>query len=456
MLRTSLPKVTGTLPGAKSAEIIKDRAVQVPHMITSQYPFVMEKGEGAMIQDIDGNVYLDWVGGIGVMNIGYSDPRVVKAVQDQAAKFFHSQVFIGTHTGYVDLAKELNRLAPINSTENQTFFQTSGAEGIENAVKVARAYTKRHNIVAFTGGFHGRTALTTAMTSRRLFGIAQGQSVGGVVHGEYPYLYRRPEGLTEEEGMAYFIKKLESDLILYKSLPQDIAAFVFEPVQGEGGFVPAPIEWVKAVRNMCDKYGILMICDEIQCGCARTGKMFASEYFKDAGCAPDILVSAKSLGGGIPISAVTTSKAIMDAIPKCTIGGTYAGNALATASGLEILKIMQEENFPAKALHIGEVLVTRLKKLQEKYPDVIGDIRGLGAMVGVEFVTDAETKTPNTDFVTGLIIEGLNRGLILEDAGVADHVIRILVPLVVTDEQLNKGIEIFEEVTELVYNKLKK
>ena len=253
MLREELPKIiTETLPGPKAQEVIDRRHKYTPKAIGCVYPCVIRRGEGAMVEDVDGNYFLDWVGGVGVLNMGYSRPEVVEAVKAQADRYFHAMFNIITHDGYVSLAQKICEIAPVKGTEKQAFFTNSGAEADENAVKVAKAYTKRPNIIVFSGAFHGRTALTMVMTSKKAYAVGMGPFPDGVFRAPYPYLYRKPEGMTDEEAIAYYIKKL-NDVFEECSPAEYVAAIVVEPLQGEGGFVPAPIEWVKAVRQICDE-----------------------------------------------------------------------------------------------------------------------------------------------------------------------------------------------------------
>lgn len=444
MLREELPKIiTDTLPGPKASEIIERRKKATPSAIRCVYPCVIKRGEGAMIEDVDGNYFLDWVGGVGVLNMGYSKPEVVEAVTDQAQKFFHSMFNITTHEGYVALAEKMNEIAPVKGEVKKTFFTNSGAEADENAVKIAKAFTKRPNIIVFTGAFHGRTALTMAMTSKKSYAVGMGPFPDGVYRAPYPYLYRKPEGMTEEEAIAYYIKKL-NDVFEEASPAEYVAAIVCEPLQGEGGFVPAPIEWVKAVRKICDEKGIMLVVDEVQSGFCRTGKMFASCYWAEAGCAPDILATAKSIAAGVPLSAIVAREEIMESVPGGVIGGTFGGNALACASALKVIDIMEKEDFAGKAMAIGNKLRERFNGLKEELP-VIGDVRGLGAMIGIEFVKDPVTKEPNTELVTNLVQYCARHGLLIENAGTYLSVVRFLAPLVITDEQLEAGMKILED-----------
>ena len=395
-----------------------------------------------MFEDVDGNIFLDWIGGVGVLNIGYSNPECIEAVKEQADKFFHSMFNITTHEGYVKLAEEMNRIVPVKGDKKKTMFVCSGSEADENAVKIARSYTGRPNIIVFTGAFHGRTSLTMTMTAKKAYAVGMGPFPDGVYRAEFPNLYRAPGNMSEKEAIDYYVKKLEE--VFIEATPYDsCAAIVFEPVQGEGGFVPAPIEWVKAVRKICDEHGIMMICDEVQGGWARSGKMFASQYFADAGCAPDILSTAKSIAAGLPLSAVTARAEVMDAVTGGTIGGTFGANAVSAASALKVIEVMERDDYPAKAMHIADVAMKAFKGWQDKY-ECVGDVRGLGAMMGIEFVKDKTSKEPDAALVNAIVQEAMGKGLMLEAAGTYGNVIRFLCPLCVTDAQLDAGLEILE------------
>lgn len=442
MLRTALPEiVTGTLPGPKAKEIIDRRAAAVPGAIRCAYPVAIARGEGAMIEDVDGNRFLDWIGGVGVLNIGFSHPEIVAAVKEQAEKYFHGMFNIVTHEGYVALAEKLAQIVPVQGDSKKVFFANSGAEADENAVKVARAYTRRPNIIAFSGAFHGRTMLTMTMTAKKAYTTGMGPLVNGVFRAQFPYLYR--SNLSEAETIAQAVSSIQD--LFEEACPADtVAAIILEPLQGEGGFIPAPIEFVKALRQICDQHGIMLIADEVQSGFCRTGRMFASEYWAEAGCAPDILTTAKSIAAGMPISAIAARSEIMDAIPGGTVGGTFCGNPLACAAGLKTIEIMEREDLAARSREIGEKVVARAKTWQEKY-GVLGNVRGLGAMVGLEFVKDMETKEPNGELVSAMVQACVQKGLMIEPAGRWGQVVRFLAPLVITDEQLEKGLDIFEE-----------
>lgn len=443
-LRNALPEIiTETLPGPKAKALIDRRAAAVPDAIKCTYPCVISRGEGAMFEDVDGNRFLDWIGGVGVMNVGYSQPTVIKAVSDQAEKYFHSMMNISTHEGYIKLAEKMNQIVPVRGKKRKTMFVNSGAEADENAVKIAKSYTGRPNILVFTGAFHGRTMMTMAMTGKKGYAVGMGPFPDGIYRVEFPYLYRAPGGLCGQEAVDYYVEKVSQAFV--EATPAEyVAAIVLEPVQGEGGFVPAPIEWVKALRQICDEKGILLIADEVQTGFGRSGRMFASQYWQEAGCAPDIITSAKSIAGGAPISAVTAGTDIMDGVAVGTIGGTFCGNALSCAAALAVIELMEKEDFPGKALSISEKVMRIWREWQEKY-EVIGDVRGIGCMMGIEFVKDRKTKTPAPELVNAIVAEAVKHGLLLESAGTYGNVIRFLAPLVITEKQLDAGLSIYED-----------
>ena len=447
MLKNDLPKIISeSLPGPKAKKIIERRKEAVPSAIKCVYPVVIERGEGAVIEDVDGNKFLDWIGGVGVLNVGFSHPEIIEEVKKQSEKYFHGMFNIVTHEGYVKLAEKLNEIVPVKGDKKKTYFANSGAEADENAIKVAKAFTKRPNIICFSGAFHGRTNLTMAMTSKKAYAKGLGPFPEGVYRAEFPYLYRKPKGMSDNEAIECYINSIYK--VFEECSPAEyIAAIVVEPVQGEGGFIPAPIECVKAVRKICDDNGILLIADEVQSGFCRTGRMFASEYWKEEGVMPDILATAKSIGAGLPLSAIVAREEIMESVLGGTIGGTYCGNPLACAAAIKTIEIMERDNFAKRSLEIGEKVQKRYREWMEKY-DVIGDVRGLGGMIGMEFVTDKESKNPNTAIVSEIIEEAVQNGLMLESSGTCGQVIRFLAPLVMTDEQLEEGLKIFERAIE--------
>ena len=443
MLREALPEiVTETLPGPKAQEIISRREKAVPLAIRCGYPVVMKRAEGAMIEDVDGNRFLDWIGGVGVLNIGHCHPEVVEAVKLQADRYFHEMFNVVTHTGYVELAEKLGSIAPVRGEHAKAFFTNSGAEADENAVKIAKAFTKRPNIIVFSGAFHGRTLLTMSMTSKKAYAVGMGPFPDGIYRAQFPYYYRNPAGMPEEKACEYYMDSIRD--VFEQCAPADtIAAIVMEPLQGEGGFIPAPIEWIRAVRELCDENGILLIADEVQTGFCRTGRMFATEYWKEAGIQPDIIATAKSIAAGVPLSAIIARDEIMEAPAPGTIGGTFGGNALACAAALKTVEVMERDNLAGRSLEIGEKVMKRYEAMKEKY-ECVGDVRGLGGMIGIEFVKDKESKEPDAALTSAIINECASHGLLVEGAGTWNNVIRFLAPLVITDAQLEAGLDIVE------------
>jgi len=451
MLRDALPEIKTELPGPKSKALIERRKNAVPSAIGCGYPIVFDKAEGAMVEDPDGNIFLDWVGGVGVMNLGYGNEEVIEAMNEQAKKFTHCMFNIGTHEPYVALAEKLGEIVPVKGDKKRAFFANSGAEAVENGVKLAKAFTGRPNVIVFSSAFHGRTSLTMEMSWEKMAARGMGPFPQGVYRAEYPYMYHAPADMTEEEQIDYFIKDLETVLV-NDTLPEYTAAIVIEPVLGNGGFTAAPTGWVKKVRALCDKYGIMLMADEIQCGNARSGKMFTSQYWKDAGAAPDILVTAKSIAGGLPLSAIVAREEIIESVPAGVIGGTFCGNAVACAAALKVIEVMERDDFCGKAMHIGEQAGAGLRAMMDKY-DCIGDVRVLGAMIGIEFVKDRKTKDPDGELVKDIVAECANTGLIIEAAGTAGNSVRFLAPLVMTDEQTKAGLDIFEAAIKKCMNK---
>ncbi|MDR1952797.1 MAG: aspartate aminotransferase family protein [Elusimicrobiota bacterium] len=440
MLRDELPNIKTELPGPKAQSIIARRLQAVPEVIGCIYPCVIKRGEGAVFEDVDGNIFLDWVAGVGVLNIGYSNPEIIEAVVKQAQNYFHAMQNIVVHEGYVSLAEKLNKIVPTKEEKRKTIFANSGAEAIENAVKIARSSTKRPNIIVFSGAFHGRTLLAATMTSKKNYYHGLGPLPDGIYRAEFPYLYRAPKGFSQTEAIDYYIGRLKA-VFEEASLPQDVAAIVVEPVQGEGGFIPAPMQWVKAVRKICDDNGILLIADEVQTGFGRTGKMFASNYWLEWGCPPDIIAMSKSIAGGLPLAAVTAGASITSKITPGIIGGTFGGNALACAAALKVIEIMERDNIPQKALKNSEKIMAIINEWRKTISS-IGDVRGLGCMMGVEFVK--KDKSPYPELVSVIINNAVKKGLVIEAAGTYGNVIRILFPLIITDAQLERGLEIFK------------
>ncbi|WHY76599.1 4-aminobutyrate--2-oxoglutarate transaminase [Neobacillus sp. WH10] len=439
-------KLQTEIPGPKSREILERRNKYVPKGISNNCHSFVKKAHGALVEDVDGNQYLDFAGAIGTLNVGHSHPRVVRALQEQASQFIHTGFNVMMYESYISLAERLCKLAPGDFDKQAAFFN-SGAEAVENAVKIARKYTKRQGIVSFTRGFHGRTLMTMTMTSKvKPYKYGFGPFAPEVYKAPYPYVYRRPDGMSEQQYSKMIIEQFEQ-FLLAEVAPETIAAVVMEPVQGEGGFIVPDTAFVKRVREICTRYGILFVADEIQTGFARTGKYFAIDHFD---VIPDLITISKSMGAGVPISGVIGRAEIMNAAEVGEIGGTYSGSPLGCRAALTVLDIIESENLNNRAEMIGDKVLGKMQLLAESF-DGIGDVRGLGAMCAMEIVTDRQSKTPDKEAVGKIVKAAGERGLMLLSAGLYSNVIRILMPLTITDDQLEEGLQILEEAMEAVY-----
>lgn len=444
MLKDALPRIISEqLPGKCSQEVFKIREENTAGAVKSLYPVAIKKAQGAIVEDLDGNRYVDFVGGVGVLNIGYSHPEVIAVVKDQADKFFHSMYNITTHENYGLLAKKLNEIVPTTGTARKTYFANSGAEAIENAIKVAKAATGRKNIIAFTGAFHGRTLMAVTLTAKKSLSKGIGADAPGVFRAKYPYLYRKPETMSDQEMIDQCLESIEQ-IFEHSSPADEVAGIILEPLQGEGGFIPAPIEFVKALRQVCDEHGIILIADEVQSGFCRTGRMFCTDYWKEQGISPDIICVAKSIAAGLPLSGIVVNASLMDQVIPSTIGGTFGGNALSVAAGLKVIEIMERDQLDQRALTIGAMVSQRYQEFAKKYP-FVGDFRGIGAMIGLELVKDRQTKEPYPEKVNAVINYCYRHGLLIENAGAYGNVIRFLAPLVISDEQLLCGLDILDD-----------
>ncbi|KZN97729.1 MAG: 4-aminobutyrate--2-oxoglutarate transaminase [Bacillaceae bacterium] len=441
-------KVNTDVPGPKSQALLEKRKKYVPKGISNGCLAFAKNAKGALIEDIDGNTFIDFAGAIGTINVGHSHPKVVKAIQEQAENFIHTGFNVFLYDSYIELAEKLIELAPGDFPKQAAFFN-SGAEAVENAVKIARKYTKRQGIISFTRGFHGRTLMTMTMTSKvKPYKYEFGPFAPEVYRAPYPYIYRRPDGMKEEQYSQYVIEQFENFLITDVD-PNTIAAVVMEPVQGEGGFIIPDKAFVQRVRELCSQYGILFVADEIQTGFGRTGRYFAIDHFD---VVPDLITISKSLAAGVPISGVIGRAEIMDAASPGEIGGTYAGSPLGCKAALAVLDIIESENLNNRAQEIGKKIMDKFNELESRFEQVDGS-RGLGAMCAFEIVKDKKSKAPDKEAVGRIIEEAQNRGLLLLSAGIYSNVIRILVPLVITDEQLEEGLTILEQSIETVLEK---
>ena len=400
------------------------------------------RAENAELWDVDGKRFIDFAAGIAVNNTGHRHPKVMAAVAEQAEAFTHTCFHVAPYEGYVKLAERLNDATP-GDFDKKTMLVTTGAEAVENAVKMARAFTGRSGVIAFSGAFHGRTLMGMALCGKvNPYKKAFGAMPPEVLHAPFPNAFH---GVSVEQSLSVLDNMLKSSID-----PERVAAMIIEPVQGEGGFNIAPPEFLKAIRAICDEHGIVLIADEVQAGIARTGKMFA---FDHAGVAADLVTMAKGLAGGFPLSAVTGRKDIVDAAPVGGIGGTYAGNPLAVAASHAVLDVIDEEKLCDRAADIGDKIIARLNDIASRQGmEAIGDVRGLGAMVAFELVTDRETNAPDAALTMAIVAEAEARGLILLPCGTRANAVRLLPPLTVPMEQLDEALDILETSIEAAIN----
>ncbi|WP_226053113.1 4-aminobutyrate--2-oxoglutarate transaminase [Dickeya chrysanthemi] len=416
-----------------NSELNQRRLAATPRGVGVMCDFFADKAENATLWDVEGREYTDFAAGIAVLNTGHRHPKLLAAVREQLEKFTHTAYQIVPYGSYVTLAERLNALAPIAGPAKTAFF-TTGAEAVENAVKIARAYTKRPGVIAFGSAFHGRTLLTLTLTGKVApYSNGFGPFPGSIFHALYP---NAQHGITVEQSLESIDRLLHTDIAA-----DQVAAILLEPVQGEGGFNVAPPEFISGVRQLCDKYGMLLIADEVQTGFARTGKVFAMEYYDDKA---DLITMAKSLGGGFPISGVVGRAEVMDAPGPGGLGGTYAGNPLAVASALAVLDVIEEEQLCLRAQRLGATLVETLEQAKATNPAIV-DIRARGSMVAVEF-NDPQTGKPSADITKKYQQAALEQGLLLLTCGTYGNVIRFLYPLTIPDAQFSKALSILAQI----------
>ncbi|TYR81148.1 4-aminobutyrate--2-oxoglutarate transaminase [Priestia megaterium] len=436
-------QIVTNLPGENAKKLLERRHCAVPKGVSYGIPTFADTAEGALVKDIDGNTFIDFVGAIGTINVGHSHPKVKEVLHRQIDRFIHTGFNVVMYESYIELAERLAAIAP-GAFDKKVLLLNSGAEAVENAVKIARKYTKRQGIISFTRGFHGRTLMTMTMTSKvKPYKYEFGPFAPEVYKAPYPYTYRRPEDLTEDAYEDYVISEFKN-FLNNEVAPETVAAVVMEPIQGEGGFIVPGKRFVQEVYNLCKEHGILFVSDEIQAGFARTGRYFGIEHFA---VEPDLITVSKSLGAGVPISGVIGRAEIMDEANPGELGGTYSGSPLGCEAALAVLDIIEEEKLNARGEYLGNLVMKRFKKLAEKY-ECIGDVRGLGAMCAVELVKDRQTKEADKALTQKVVQEANKRGLLLLSAGVYGNVLRILMPIVITDEQLEEGLSIFEAALE--------
>ena len=426
------------IPGPRSREIVERKHRSVADPLSLVLPIVAAEGRGATVTDVDGNTFIDFTGGVGCLNVGHAHPRVVEAVQEQAARFLHTDFTVVPYEVYVTLAERLIELAPFSGPAKAAFFN-AGTEAVENAVKFSRAYTGRPAVIAFEGGFHGRTLMSLTLTSKvHPYKAGLGPFAPEVYRVPFPNEYR---GISSAQALAALERAFVTQVAA-----ETVAAIVIEPVQGEGGLLVAPPEFLQGVRSICDEHGIVFVADEVQTGYGRTGCMFAIEH---SGVEPDLITVAKSIAAGLPLSGVLGKAAIMDAPGDSAVGGTYVGNPVAQAAALAVLDVFEDEGLVDRAVHIGDVIRARMSAWQTRLPR-IGDVRGLGAMLAIELVQDPGTKQPAPELATAVVEHAAAHGLLLLKAGTHSNCIRVLCPLVIADAELDEALDVWEAALDAV------
>lgn len=417
-----------------NSSLMARRRAALPNGLGQGFEIFVQRAQGAEVWDVEGRRYIDFAGGIAVMNTGHSHPTLLAAMQRQLERFTHTCFQVLAYESYVELAEKLIAKTP-GDFDKKCFFMSTGAEAVENAVKVARAYTRRSAVIAFGGGFHGRTLMGMALTGKVVpYKAGFGPFPAEVYHALYPNALH---GVSVQDALDSIQSVFKNDVE-----PARVAAIILEPVQGEGGFYAAPPEFAQALRQLCDAHGIVLIADEVQTGAGRTGTWLACEQW---GVEPDLITMAKSMAGGMPLSAIIGRACMMDAPAVGGLGGTYAGNPMACASALAVLEVFDKENLLARSQAIGKRLHAYLQSLQNKYPSRIADVRGPGAMVALELCKNGDPHQPDADLTKRLAFEAQKRGLIILTCGVYSNVVRILVPLVVSDEVLEEGLNLLGE-----------
>lgn len=434
------------IPGPKSRALDKRRAVAIPRGLSHATPVYVARAEGAMLEDVDGNRFIDLAGGIGCSNVGHRSSPVMEAIKKQSGQFLHTCVQVTPYESYVRLAERLNELTPGNFAK-KTLFVNSGAEAVENAIKVARAYTGRPGIIAFEDAFHGRTMMALALTSKtHPYKAGFHPFPGEIYRIPYAYCYRCSYSLRYPSCELYCARHLE-DTFKRVVAEEGVAAVIAEPVLGEGGFVAPPLDYFHTLIDICHQHNVLFIADEVQTGFGRTGALFASERY---GIEPDIMVTAKSLGGGLPIAAITGRAEIMDAPGPGGLGSTFAGNPLSCEAALAVLKMFDEQPLNVRADELGNYFQMRAHQWQQRWP-IIGDIRGLGAMQAIELVQSAATREPAGEDTKEVAQYCYEHGVITITAGTYGNVIRLLMPLVITDDEMNEALDVLEAAIKTVY-----
>jgi 4-aminobutyrate aminotransferase / (S)-3-amino-2-methylpropionate transaminase / 5-aminovalerate transaminase len=436
-------QVGDRFPGPNSTELTKRRDAAVPRAVFNTVPIFAAGGTGAEVVDVDGNQFIDLAGGLGVLNVGRGNPRVLAAIREQLDKTLHECFHVSMYEGYVELAETLNRITP-GDHEKKTMLANSGAEAVENAVKIARYATGRDAVITFTNAFHGRTLMAMTLTAKDMpYRKGFGPYATEVYRVPFPYEYRNPfDASMGTCGLAAV--EFAADVIDSQIGAESVACVIVEPVQGEGGFVVAPDDFLPALRELCSERGILLIVDEVQTGMGRTGKMFGIEHY---GVVPDIVTTSKSLGAGLPISGITGPADVMEAPHVGGLGGTFGGNPVACAAALAVIAELEETDLLSRAQQQGRAIRERLDPLVDRL-GIVGEVRGLGPMVGAELVVDKETKEPNKLAAAGILKRCHANGVLILKAGTYDNVVRLLAPLVISGEELSEGLDVLVEALE--------
>ena len=430
----------GEWPGPRSRELQKDRDRYLPRGLASTMPVFAASGDGATLTDVDGHSYIDFATGISVMNVGHRNPRVLAALREQADRLVHSGAPVMMPEGYVRLARRLCEITP-GAFPKKALLLNSGAEAVENAIKVVRQATGRPAVISFHNAFHGRTLMSMTLTGKVApYKQNFGPYAPEVYQVPYPYEYRRPAGMVAESLGGACVEAVRQ---LFKTTvnADRVAGILVEPVQGEGGFVVPPPDFLPSLRKLCTEYQIPLIADEVQTGFGRTGRMFAVEH---SGVEPDLIVLAKSMGGGLPLGAVVGRSELMDATTPGGLGGTFGGNPMACAAALAVIDVLVEDKLPERGKRLGDRALARMRGWQERHPEV-GDVRGLGAMVAMELVTDRASREPAGTMTNEVLRHCHSHGLVLLKAGLYDNVIRLLFPLTISEQELDRGLDIIEE-----------
>ena len=438
MVATRAIDLRTELPGPRSREIGERLAHVVASPLAVTFPIIAASASGATLTDVDGNTFIDFAGGVGCLNVGHAHPDVLAAAHEQLDRFTHTDFTVVAYEPYVALAERLTQRAPISGPLKAAFFN-AGTEAVENAIKFARAYTGRPAVIAFDGAFHGRTMLSLSLTSKvHPYKAGLGPFAPEIYRVPFPSDYR---GITTDEALDALERAFATVVA-----PETVAAIVFEPVQGEGGFVVAPADFVHGLRRLCDTHGIVLVADEVQTGFARTGRFFGVEH---SGVEPDLICVAKSIASGLPLSGVIGRAEIMDAPALGGVGGTYVGNPVAQAAALAVLDVIDDEGLVERSAAMGETIRTRMLAWQERWA-AIGDVRGLGSMLAIELVSDPATRKPSKELANRVTEEAFRRGLLLITCGVYGNCIRVLVPLVISDAELEEALGAWEEALESV------